>query len=550
MPKKNENESYHAKRDGSNEEQSQKEANKKVAKMATKAAADYFTGGKGGAAVDKLANTKLGDKALETMGNRFGKSNPLLAKAAKKLNDSGALDKADQALSMGSNLEGGNGSNIPGKIGDSTSTNLSNENTSPSSGGGKNLGSNLLNSFKNSRNNNETEEPEEQELESDSKFELFGGISSIKDFILQHPNISITLGSIIAIAFFLIFATVTVTMSSAEDGSGNSREEENQQIACATDSKILSIAEAEVGNNEANGTHAKYLSFLGFSPGTAWCAAFVSWCANEAGIEESVIPHTASVSTFLAYFQKAGVFHSISSNYKPVAGNLIIWKAYGRSHIGIVKEFDNSTGILKTVEGNSSDAVRINTYQYSSLESQGVVGFATPEYGEGNCTTCQNISSTAKSSVDLLTAVGTKANTMTYMGWFKITSTSSSQYKLRTDAGEKYDSEGYAIICNRYVIATTQTYGKIGDYLDFYLANGQIISTVIGDAKSTGDKNYNKYGHMYGNSINPIEFVVDGSKWYDKSMKVGNHPNPGTSSCHPEWDSYVVKVVNYGNYWG
>ncbi len=78
--------------------------NKKAAKVAAKGAADYFTGGKGGAIVDKFADTKLGDKALGALGKTLGKQ-PGFNKTAKKMDDVGAIDAADKGLSA---MEGAN----------------------------------------------------------------------------------------------------------------------------------------------------------------------------------------------------------------------------------------------------------------------------------------------------------------------------------------------------------------------------------------------------------------------------------------------------------
>ena len=101
MPKlNNDNENRYK---ANNNSDSQKDANKKIGKIASKAVADYFTGGKGGAVVDKLANTKLGSAAMQKMGDSFVKKNPGAGKLANTLNDSGALDKADQILGMNGN---------------------------------------------------------------------------------------------------------------------------------------------------------------------------------------------------------------------------------------------------------------------------------------------------------------------------------------------------------------------------------------------------------------------------------------------------------------
>ncbi|SHK95427.1 Ig-like domain-containing protein [Hespellia stercorisuis] len=130
-----------------------------------------------------------------------------------------------------------------------------------------------------------------------------------------------------------------------------------------------------------------------------------------------------------------------------------------------------------------------------------------------------------------------------YMGWQCITSVGSSQYKLREAAGMKFDEEGFGRIGCRYVIACTNTYGVIGDYVDFYLEDGSIWECVIGDIKSFGDPGCNEWGHLDGNCI--IESVVDKDSWYGTA-----HPNPGTSGCHSEWGQPIVKAVNRGNYWG
>lgn len=129
----------------------------------------------------------------------------------------------------------------------------------------------------------------------------------------------------------------------------------------------------------------------------------------------------------------------------------------------------------------------------------------------------------------------------TYMGWQMITSTTSMQYKLREQAGMNFDEEGFGKINGRYVIACTTTYGNVGDYIDFYQEDGSIIPCIIGDIKNQNDPGCNKWGHNNGTCI--VEFVVDKTTWYNSG-----HANPGTASCHPEWNQNIVKAVNGGSY--
>ncbi len=137
-------------------------------------------------------------------------------------------------------------------------------------------------------------------------------------------------------------------------------------------------------------------------------------------------------------------------------------------------------------------------------------------------------------------------NSHTYMGWQKITCETSRQYDLRDKAGEKYDSEGFARIGDRYVVATTTTYGNVGDYIDIYQDDGTVIKAIIGDIKNQNDDGCTKWGHQNGNCV--VEFVVDCKSWYNSTWKKGKHVNPGTDSCHPEWNRNITQVVNKGNY--
>ena len=132
----------------------------------------------------------------------------------------------------------------------------------------------------------------------------------------------------------------------------------------------------------------------------------------------------------------------------------------------------------------------------------------------------------------------------TYMGWQCITAPSSNQYKLRSEAGMRFDSEGFGVIKGRYVIACTTTYGNVGDCVDFYKKNGQILHCVIGDIKSRNDAGCNKWGHHNGRNV--IEFVVNKDTWYSNGR--GSHINPGNPGCHPEWSSETVKAVNLGSW--
>ena len=133
----------------------------------------------------------------------------------------------------------------------------------------------------------------------------------------------------------------------------------------------------------------------------------------------------------------------------------------------------------------------------------------------------------------------------TYMGWQLITSVSSNQYKLKHTAGEKYDSEGFAVINGRYVVAVTLTFGNVGDYIDVYQSDGTVIKCIIGEIKNQNDPGCNQWGHQNGACV--LEFVVNYDTWYTNG--VGTHINPGTGNCHPEWGrKTITKIANVGSF--
>lgn len=151
---------------------------------------------------------------------------------------------------------------------------------------------------------------------------------------------------------------------------------------------LLPIAQSQLGNNGA-----KYQNWAGIGSGD-WCAAFVSWCANQAGyhLDQSALSdsiYTNPPSSFPAdsfpmyvivgrgasWFQHAGRLHiskGHGGNYTPNPGDVIFF-AWDSSpyipelwHTGIVESVSN--GIIYTIEGNSSNLVRRRSYSETDTD--------------------------------------------------------------------------------------------------------------------------------------------------------------------------------------
>ncbi|MCP1101983.1 hypothetical protein M2454_000776 [Aequitasia blattaphilus] len=343
---------------------------------------------------------------------------------------------------------------------------------------------------------------------------LLAGVGSILSSIVSFTGI--LMGSLISLILVgVLVLIITITIGTAQLSSG-------------TQNGMARVAKEELANADKNVGGSKYKDWYGMN--ADWCAIFVSWCANECGyIEEKIVPKSASVAGYRSWYQGKNLYKTKESEYHPKAGDLIVFEN-GMSHIGIVVGYDAESDRVETIEGNSGNsssspyhASSHVTHNYYPRSYSAISGYCTPEYPE-------------EDSIEIPEPYGT---VYTYMGWQTITSPSSNQYKLREEAGMNFDADGFAKIGERYVIACTTKFGKVGDYIDWELENGEVIRSVVGDIKNQSDSGANEYGHQEGRGV--VEFVVDKYSWYGTSK----HPK----QFHPEWDSRVVRAIRSGSYW-
>lgn len=123
---------------------------------------------------------------------------------------------------------------------------------------------------------------------------------------------------------------------------------------------LVAVAQSQVGNVGG----APYWSWYGFSSRVEWCAIFVSWCADQCGLLDSgALPKFSGVGTGVNWFQSRDQW--LPGSAIPEPGMLIFFKWYGSDsliadHVGIVERVEN--GRVYTIEGNSGDMVRRNSY--------------------------------------------------------------------------------------------------------------------------------------------------------------------------------------------
>lgn len=134
---------------------------------------------------------------------------------------------------------------------------------------------------------------------------------------------------------------------------------------------VVQIAQSQIGNIGGR----PYWSWYGFENRVEWCACFVSWCMNEAGlIEKGVVPKFAYCPTGIQWFKQNQQWKPRGSIPQP--GDIIFfdWQVDGVSdHVGIVERVEGN--IVYTIEGNSiNDECRKRNYE---INSRYICGYGT-----------------------------------------------------------------------------------------------------------------------------------------------------------------------------
>lgn len=206
-------------------------------------------------------------------------------------------------------------------------------------------------------------------------------------------------------------ATPTYTVSSAYKNSVYYANLGKVQLTGNARDDIVRVALSQVGYHEGNSssdfaggnTSGKknfveynrlhgtvYDSTLGKETyGYYWCASFATWCANQAGIDKSVVPiggTAVSTERLRTWFMNNATYKARGS-YTPITGDFVFFcddPGRNTTHVGIVLYVKGST--VYVVEGNagSYEAVAIKNY---TLTNTYIVGYGIPKYKTGNTVT-------------------------------------------------------------------------------------------------------------------------------------------------------------------
>ena len=158
---------------------------------------------------------------------------------------------------------------------------------------------------------------------------------------------------------------------------------DNSQVNYEITSPIISVAKSQLGQKGGQ----PYWSWYGFNDRVAWCACFVSWCANQCGlIENGQIPRYSVCDNGIAYFKEKNRWQDRETGYLPVQGDVIffnwlekdengnLYQDEKSDHTGIIEYYDSSTNKVYTIEGNSGDECKERSYNADDIQ---IMGYGT-----------------------------------------------------------------------------------------------------------------------------------------------------------------------------
>lgn len=292
-----------------------------------------------------------------------------------------------------------------------------------------------------------------------------------------------------------------------------------------TYSSMARVALTEYESGVADGSYhhddPKYWTYATgstYSDGasTPWCAAFVSWCANECGyVDSGLFPRTAGVGSILAHFEadpNLGSVVDFADYDHPRPGDIICYGSASGSgpacsdHVGIVVSVEGSSSdgysYFYTVEGNTSsdgmggDSARVGRHvfwnnnagiadapqwQLTYWDYAKVIQLTYPEAAYGDI----EIPETYTADDGVTYRVGTFATREWDPGVYSFDEGTDAwrveqAWKAR---GAAYDPRGFSTIDGKYMIACTSTFGTVGDEIVFYFDDGTELECVMTDTK-------------------------------------------------------------------
>ena len=154
-------------------------------------------------------------------------------------------------------------------------------------------------------------------------------------------------------------------------------------IAISQEGYIEKASNASLDDKTANAGTANYTKYhrdLGVGQGLAWCAYFVRWVLQTAGVPSSEYPTSGYVPDWQTFYINKGRYHA-RGTYIAKPGDLVIIRTSEgpRGHIGIVVLADN-TGFFYTSGNTGTKTDRVERSGWMSQQDSKVTGWCQMNY--------------------------------------------------------------------------------------------------------------------------------------------------------------------------
>lgn len=205
-------------------------------------------------------------------------------------------------------------------------------------------------------------------------------ITTVKAIIATTKAIvsAIIAGGWVAVVIILVIALIGGFIAAVFNSNGDADYDPSQ----IPNSEIILVAKAQIGNEGGD----KFWKWYGFNEHVAWCACYVSWCANECGyIEKGIIPKFSVCTDGINWFKEKNQWHDRGESYYPIIGDIIFFDWYDENgsqdgnsdHVGIVTRTDITNRTIYTIEGNTSNKCAERMYSFDDVQ---VMGYGSPKY--------------------------------------------------------------------------------------------------------------------------------------------------------------------------
>lgn len=170
----------------------------------------------------------------------------------------------------------------------------------------------------------------------------------IPKFSHRWKTFILTGGSFLTLIFVII---IPICAAAAVFGSDDDSE-------VTSNNALVAIAQSQIGNEGGE----TYWRWYGFESHVDWCATFVSWCADQAGLlETDSLPRYAVCDDGIRWFIRKEKWYNRRVEPKPGMVIFFDWDHDGISeHTGIVEKCED--GMIYTIEGNSQNMCRKKWY--------------------------------------------------------------------------------------------------------------------------------------------------------------------------------------------